>query len=222
MASSYLSSVVESDNVWKGPCRLLWAAAGTSFPGVLESVIQPKTVAGGHLEAYAVSADWNDFGGTSEDGVTITREFEAEDGIPVDQLNYNLFEGDPTNWQMRMAATLLETDYQNLVMGWELPTARTLAVDASGPDYNVAQKRVDFSAPTKLTERLMAAVQQHPETDALRVFVFRKAVLGAEGMEMQLSGGTVTGLAQSWMCKADPDVDQLLGAFGKLFEEDAV
>jgi len=110
--ATLFDSVVTQNNVWRGAGRVVYAASGTSFPGALDSIIQPATPADPHGVAYTLGGDWNDLGGTTEDGVTVTREFEGQDGVPVDQLKYQLFEGDPDIWRMRVGMSLLETDYE--------------------------------------------------------------------------------------------------------------
>ncbi len=211
-------NVVDKSKVWRGAARLLYAPTGTSFPGCLESVIQPKTPADPHAVAYALTSPWVDFGGTTEDGITIAREFTGMDGVPVDQLMYNLFEGDPTNWTMRAGANLLHTDVATLAIAWELPATVAIGAD-TGPDYKVAQSKLLFSAPTELTDRLVAAVQQHPDEDNLRVFVFRSAKLSPAAREMVLRKTAGTSLPIEFELEPDTTVDADQDPFGALYEE---
>lgn len=203
--ATLFDSVVTEGNIWKGAARLLYADDATSFPGEMESVINPET--------YALGEGWNDFGGTTEDGVTITREFEGFDGIGVDQLGYPVFEGDPAEWSMALAASLLETDPDNLAIVFELPAA----TDVSGS--SVEQKKLVFNAPTTLTERMVAAVQQHSENDNLRVFVFRKAQPTPESREMVLAKSEGTAVPITFDLQADTDVADADGPFGALYRE---
>jgi len=205
--ATLFDSVVTEGSIWKGAARLLYADDGTSFPGELESVINPST--------YALADGWNDVGGTTEDGVTITREFEGSDGIAVDQLAYPVFEGDPTRWMMSLGSALLETDPDNLAIVFELPAA----TDVSGS--SVEQKKLVFNAPTTLTERMIAAVQQHPENENLRVFVFRQASPTPEAREMVLSKSEGSAVPITFDCSADPAVADADGPFGALYRENA-
>lgn len=214
-------SVVTESKIWRGAARVLIAPSGTSFPGVLESVIQPKTPAtGSHAVPYALGNAWTDIGGTSEDGVAITRGFEGEDGVAVDQLKAPLFEGDPRSWTMRVGLSMLETSYDKMAIAWELPTASVIAA-GTGPDYNVAQHKALFSAPDTLTERLLAIVQQKPQSSGeLRAFVFRKAKLAPEDSELAVQSGEASGLPVTFNCHADTTIDNDADQFGVMFEED--
>jgi len=202
-----LDSVVSGARIWKGAAPLLYANAGTSFPGEIESVINPTT--------FALGSGWNDFGGTTQDGVTITREFEGSDGIEVDQLAYTIWDGEPDEWSMMLAASLLETDPDNLAIVFELPTA----VDHSGT--SVEQKHVAFSAPTSLTTRMIAAVQQHSENENLRVFVFRDAKPTPDSREMVLAKTEGTAAPVEFELEADTTVADADGPFGMLYRENA-
>lgn len=205
--ATLFDSVVTEGNIWKGATRLLYADDGTSFPGELESVIHPTT--------FVLSAGWNDFGGTTEDGVTITREFEGSDGVDVDQLNYPLFEGDPTRWLMSLSASLLETDPDNLAIVFELPAA----TDVSGSV--VEQKKMVFNAPTSVTERVVAAVQQNPTNDNLRVFVFRQAQPTPESRELVLSKSEGSAVEITFSLEADSAIADADGPFGVLYRQNA-
>ncbi len=219
--ATLFDTVTDKTKVWRGASRVLIAATGTSFPGLLESVIQPKTPQpNSHKVGYAVTSPWTDIGGTTEDGVTLSREFEAQDGVVVDQLKYALFEGDPKTWKMTAGFTMLHTDYPSLAIAWELPSAATIAANTAGPDYAVAQHRAKFSAPDTLTDRLLAVVQQHPTSESLRVFVFRSAKLAGEASELAVKGSEASGLAVSLNLFADTTVDNDQDPFGEMFEED--
>jgi len=218
--SDLFDSVVNSDRVWRGASRFLYAASGTSFPGKLESVIQPSSPNDPDATAYALGTSWNDFGGTGTEGIEIVREFEGQAGIEVDQIPYDLFEGDPTKWSMRVSGTLKHTDPATLAIGWELPSTVSIAADDTGPDYKVAQTKVKFSAPTSLTERLLAVVQEHPDNGNLRVFVFRKAKLTPAARALAISASDGSELPIEFDCKADTTIDSDEDPFGALYRED--
>ena len=206
--ATLFDGIVTEGNVWRGAARFLYADSGTSFPGEMESVIHPNT--------YVLANGWNDFGGTSEDGLTLTREFEGSDGVPIDQRAYNLFEGDPTRWMMKVAATLMETDPDNLSIAWELPTA----TDVTG-SVATSQKKLVLDAPITLVKRMVAAVQEHPSGGNLRVVVFRIAALAPGAKEMIMTADTGSGVPIELNCKADPDVANDDGPFGVIFRETA-
>jgi hypothetical protein len=205
--ANLFDSVVTESNVWRGAARFLYADAGTSFPGELESVINPTT--------YALAAGWNDFGGTGDEGLTITREFEGMDGVPIDQRAYNLFEGDPTKWMMKVSAKLMETDLDNLRIAWETPAKQSIT------GSSVSQTKLLFNAPTTLVERMVAAIQQHSEQDNLRVFVFRTASLEPGARELLLKADSGTGVPLEMNLEPDPAVADADGPFGALYEETA-
>lgn len=203
--ATLFDSVVTEGNIWKGAARLLYADAGTSFPGELESVINPTT--------FALQSGWNDFGGTTQEGVTITREFEGSDGVEVDQLAYAIWDGEPDEWSMYLAASLLETDPDNLAIVFELPAA----TDHAGS--SVSQKHVAFSAPTSLTTRMIAAVQQHSENENLRVFVFREAKPTPDSRDLLMAKTEGTAVPIQFELEADTAVADADGPFGMLYRE---
>jgi len=217
--ASLFDNVVDSAKVWRGAALVLWADETQSFPGKLESVIQPKTPNDPHATQYAIGSGWNVMGGTTTDGVTITREFEGQEGVEVDQLTTPLFQGDPTGWTMQVSFSLLHTDPSSLKIGWELPAIETIAANTSGPDYKVAQKKAKFSAPSLLTEYRLAVVQQHPSTEKLRCAVFRRARLLPEAKEMSMSKADASAMPMTFSCQPDTAVAQSADIFGALYEE---
>lgn len=204
-------SVVSKTKIWRGAGRIVYAASGTSFPGRIESIINPST--------FALNASWSDIGGTSEDGVTVTREFEGRDGVMVDQLPYPLFAGDPHNWKMSCGFELLETDIAKLQIAWELPASVALTSGSGPTDYGIAQTKVGLSAPNSLTQRLLAVIQEQPEDADLRVIAFRKAQLTPEATELVMASSDPSGLAITFDCQADSDIDDDSDPFGAVFEE---
>jgi len=203
--------------VYKGAARVVISDPDTltSFPGLLESVMNPAAPADGGT-AYALVAGWTDLGPTTEDGVTIRREAELDDGIPVDQRNTNLDEGEPDKWTMECEMTLLHTDLTNFQYAWEAGTNR--AYVASGT--NVAQHALDLDAPASFTERMLAVIQEDPSSGMLRCFTFRQAIPQVSS-ETTIQKGEATGLPVTFKLKADETVSEGYGQFGKIFEEDA-
>ena len=88
MATHMIDSVtVTRESVFKGAGWLVVSDPDvlSSFPGRLESVMQPSVPADAGETAYALETGWTSLGPTPEDGFTITREAEIGDGIPIDQ-----------------------------------------------------------------------------------------------------------------------------------------
>jgi hypothetical protein len=217
--ASLFDNVVDRTKVWRGAARIVYAPSGTSFPGKLESVIQPAVPADPDATAYALAAAWSDLGGTNKSGVTVTRSFEGKAGVEVDQLTYDLFEGDPEKWDMEVKTELVHTDTATLAVAWELPASASIGADTTGPDYSVAQVKQDLSAPTSLTERLLAVIQQHPTTNNLRVLVFRKAKIAPESMDTVISSGDGSTVPVTFNLDADTTIDSDEDPFGVVFEE---
>lgn len=186
----------------------------TSFPGVLESVINPATPADGGT-AYELVTGWLSMGPTTEDGITIKRTAEIGDGIPLDQRQTNLDAGEPENWSMQLETSLLHTDLDTVNRAWEAGTKRTIA--ASGT--NVAQHSLDLDAPQTFTERMAAVIQEDPSSGGFRVFAFRQTLPQVDS-EFNIQSKEATGLPYTLTLKADETISEGSGQFGKIFEED--
>jgi len=115
----------------------------------------------------------------------------------------------------RLRREMLETDPDNLEIFFELPTS----ADHTGT--SVSQKHTAFSAPTTLTERMVAVVQEHSENDNLRVFVFRQAKPTPESMEIMISKDEASAVPVEFELEADTDVADADGPFGMLYRETA-
>jgi hypothetical protein len=205
---------VDRDKIYRGAGRVVMSNPTilTSFPGQLESVMNPSVPATG--TPYALASGWLDLGPTDEDGFTLSREAELSDGIPLDQRRTALDEGEPEGWNMQLDTSLLHTDLENIQIAWEGGTIRDIA---SGPS-NVAQRSLDLDAPGSFTERMLAVIQEDPKTGKLRAFVFRKVTPRPEG-EINIQSAEATGLPASFTLKADEDISEGNGQFGKIFEE---
>jgi hypothetical protein len=211
------SMTVTRDKIYKGSGRLVVSDPDTltSFPGALESVMNPATPADGGT-AYELASGWIDLGPTTEDGITLRREAELSEGIPVDQRRANLDKGEPENWNMGLETKLLHTDLDNITKAWEAGTKRTIAASGS----NVAQHSIDLDAPGSFTERMAAVIQEDPKSGKLRVFAFRDTIPQVDGSEMVVQEGEATGLPFKLELRLDETVSEGSGQFGKIFEED--
>lgn len=201
---------VDRDQIFKGSARLLYSnpVTLTSFPGRFESVMDPTTM--------VLVSGWTDFGGTTEDGITISREAELSDGIPVDQRRSPLDEGEPEKWNMSADATLLQTSLTNIKLAWEAGTLRAHAIDGG----NAAQHVLDLDAPGTFTERMLCAIQQDPKTLKMRMACFRKAKPKADGAEMKWNRSDATELPISFTLASDEDIAEGSGQFGRIYELD--
>jgi hypothetical protein len=207
---------VTRDEIYKGAARLVVSDPDvlTSFPGRLESVMQPSAPISG--TAYELASGWDDLGPTTEDGIAIRREAELSDGIALDQRKTNLDEGEPEDWSMEAESTLMHTSLENFQKAWQGGTLRAFAQDGS----HVAQHALDLDAASSFTERMAAFIQEDPKSGKLRVFAFRTAIPQVDGSEVTLQSGEATGLPLKLKLKADPAISEGSGQFGKIYEED--
>jgi hypothetical protein len=217
MTAKMIDSItVTRDSIYKGPGRLVASDPDTltSFPGALESIMNPASPVAG--TAYALATGWIDLGPTTEDGIILRREAELSEGIPLDQRRANLDEGEPENWLMELETTLLHTDLDNINKTWEAGTKRTIAASGS----NVAQHSLDLDAPANFTERMAAVIQEDPKSGKLRAFAFRNAIPQVDGSEMNIQENEATGLPLKLKLRMDESISEGSGQFGKIFEED--
>jgi len=200
---------VTRNNIFKGACQVVVSTdAYTSFPGVIESVIDPST--------YALASGLTALGGTTEDGVVIRRSAELSDGIPVDQRRFNLDEGEPEGWEMEAELTLLETNLDRLRIAWEGETVQSIAAGAG----NVAQHVMPLAGPSTFTERMLFVIQEDYKTGRLRVGAFRKATPMVDGAELNMQSEEASAVPLKFKLRADESVASHHGPFGKIFEED--
>jgi hypothetical protein len=196
---------VTRNEVYKGASYLVLGSLA-SFPGELESVINPTT--------YALAAGLTAYAPTTEDGVTLSRTAEVSDGIAIDQRKSNLDEGEPDSWEMEAGTTLLKTDAAALAVAWELGTVE------SHTGSVVSQTVTPISAPTTFTERQLYIIQEDAKTGRLRVFAFRKTVPQPDG-DLNIQSEEAAGLPTTFKIREDTDIAAHHGSFGKIFEEDA-
>lgn len=196
---------VTRNNIFKGACQIAVSTASyTSYPGELESVINPST--------YALAAGLTALGGTSEDGVTLRRSASLSEGIPVDQRQFNLDEGEPESWEMEAEMTLLETHVENLQIAWEGGDIE----DITGS--SVTQKRLPLAAPDTFTERMLFIIQEDAKTGRLRVGALRETTPMVDGSEMTMQSGEASGVPLKLKIRADEDIAEHRGPFGNIFE----
>jgi len=218
MTAKMIDSItVTRTKVYKGAGRLVVSDPDllTSFPGKIESVMNPAVPATG--TAYELAVGWIDLGPTTEDGIIIRREAAVTDGIPLDQRRANLDEGEPENWMMGLEATLLHTDLDNINKAWAAGTKRTIAAEGG---VSVAQHSLDLDAPGSFTSRIAAVIQEDPKSAGLRVFVFRDTIPQVDGTEMNIQENEATGLPLKLRLRLDEAISEGSGQFGKIFEED--
>ena len=207
---------VARNEMFKGAARVVISDPTilTSFPGRMESVINPATPISG--VAYALTSGWVDLGPTNTDGVTVGRSADLSDGIEVDQRQANLDEGEPDSWVTELDCTLSHTTLDNFNYAWAAGTHRAHAVGAQ-----VAQHSLTLDAPTSFTERMIATIQQDAKRDQMRVIVFRKAVPQADS-EMVMTKTDPSELPATFTLRTDPAIDAGAGQFGIIYEEDAL
>lgn len=218
MATNLMDAIsIDRDKIYKGACRLVIAdpTAYTSFPGRLESVMQPSAPADAGETAYALADGLSDVESTSEDGVMLRRTAELSEGIAIDQRGFSLDEGEPESWDMECEFTLMNTDLDMLKIFWELGTKVTQAADAT----HVAAHKLNVGAPTAFTERMVFLIQEDPKTEKLRMFCFRIAKPQVDGSELPLQKTGASGLGVKLKLQADPAITDE-DPFGCVFEED--
>jgi len=199
---------VDRDKIYKGAARTVVSdpALLTSFPGRIESVINPST--------YVLTSGWIDLGPTTEDGVTLRREAELSEGIALDQRKTNLDEGEPEKWSMQADLQLVHTGLENLRIAWQGGGLRTYPTGDQ-----VAQRTLSLDAPAAFTERMIAIIQEDQGTGKMRLFAFRKAIPRVEGSELVAQKNEPTVLPVSFTLKTDPNVSEGYGQFGLIYEE---
>lgn len=197
---------VTRNQVFKGPCYIAYAPTSTSFPGELESVINPTT--------YALDAAWTEICPTTEDGATLRRSVEVFDGIPIDQKKSNLSEGEPDSWTQEVTFTPVNTTTDVLQIIWAAGDVQAVTGSV------VNQQRLPLSAPATFTERLLAVIQEDPETTRMRVAVFRKAIPQVDS-EMNIQDSEASGAPATFKCREDTTIGAHHGTFGVILEENA-
>ena len=210
MANMIDAITITRSKIYKGGSRLIYSDPDTltSFPGRFESVMNATT--------FALESGWSDFGATTEDGVTLTREAELSEGIPLDQRVTPLNENEPEKWTMALEATLISTDLDNIALAWEAGTNHALA---EGGGY-AAQHALDLDAPTSFTERMLGVIQEDPKSSKLRMAVFRVAKPKVEGGELSISRTDASELPATFTLTTDPNISAGYGQFGRIYELD--
>ena len=198
---------LDENKIYRGPSRLLYGRIGLTEPTKIEDVIDPST--------YVLASGYYDWGFTDEDGVTVSREAELFDGIPLDQRKSNLYEGEPENWMMSLSTNMVDADIDSLIRVWELGSKTTLSSGAG----QIAQTKTTIGAPQAFTERRVAVVQEDNKTGRLRMLWFRKAIPMQESSETQISDSGAAMVPLSMKISQDLDIADSSGPFGLIFEE---
>jgi len=199
------SITVTRNKTFKGASYVAYGTLA-SFPGALESVINPTT--------YALVGGLTALCPTSEDGVALTRSADSQDGFAVDQKTTMVDEGEPENWAQEVSFTLLDSTVDVLAVVWEAGTPATIVGSA------VTQKRLSLGSPASYTERQLYIIQEDPVTLRMRVFAFRKAVPQVDS-EMNIQRTDAAGVPVTFKCRADTTQAEHRGPFGYIFEEAA-
>lgn len=198
---------VTRNNIWKGTAQIAVSTASyTSFPGELESIINPTT--------YVLAAGLTPLGGTSEDGVALSRTAELSDGIVIDQLQSPLDEGEPESWSMEATFTLMESHLNNWAYAWEGGTPQAIAGSL------VNQHMMPLGTPAAFSEKMFFAIQEDAKTGRLRVIAMRQTKPKVDGSEINLQRGSASGIPVKLTVEANETVAEHHGPFGKVFEED--
>lgn len=199
--AGFLDAVVTTDRIFKGAARLVYAAEGQSFPGSIDSVMDTRE--------YGLTHHWYDLGGTTPDGIRVVRGFDKDEGIEVDQIKSAIMKGAARNWRGQMATNLLETSLANLAIVWEGGTLRTVG----------DEKLLDFGSPEQVTERLLAAVQQHSESGKFRMIVIRKATPAGEDAEITLQSTDPAAIPFTVDMEADLTVAEVVNNMFRVIEQ---
>jgi len=207
---------ITRSKVYKGACRFVYADPNiyTSFPGRLESVMQPASPADAAATAYELAHGLYDVESTSEEGVVLRRAADFSDGIAIDQRGFALDAGEPDDWNMEAEFTLLNTSLEMLQVMWELGTLTAQAADAT----HVAAHRLSINAPKSFTERMTFLIQEDPKSGKLRCFAFRIAKPQVDS-ELNIQKTEATGLPVTMKLSADPAITSD-DPYGCIFEED--
>jgi len=201
--------------IWQGGARLVYAAVAPETPVPTQAV--PRYIEDIlNLTSYALEDGYHDFGATSEDGITLGRSFDIQDGINIDQRDYPLRGGRPNNFAMTLGGTSMDTSLDRMKWLWALGAITAISANPSGTPANAAQRRVGLGAPSALIERPLVVLQQNDVTGKIRMFFLRKARIASAGDFQIQSRGTTTN-EFSFNILPDPGVTD--GSdFGLLFE----
>lgn len=205
MASPLVKGLsIDEAKIWTGGHRLVYAPIATAFPTDLDDIVNMTT--------WALATGWVDFGPTTDDGFEITREGDVNEGIAIDQRDYNLGAGNYANVTMGGSCTAMYTDSATLKLKWEF--GATTAV-AGG---TVPQSSTAMGSPSTPIKRRLAVLQQNTN-GYLRAFVFRQATVELGG-SVALHKGDPEGTEVTFIFQ--PDASIVDGTdFGVLLEQTA-
>lgn len=190
---------INDANIWKGAARMMtsvstWATLFPTYdavtdPPLLEDIVHMRSFPAYTVPIvqYTLAVGWADLGALTEDGVTITREWDESDGITIDQRDTPLRGGIPQNVRMSVSATSVYNSLDMLDYFWQtgstgtVPTAPGAAPAAEG---NVAQRNLTIGETKTLAEKRVAIVQQSDTPTSgvspiykVHGFLFRAGVL---------------------------------------------
>jgi hypothetical protein len=208
MATSLVTNLsIDLAKIWTGGHRLVYAPIETAFPGDLEDIINVST--------WALETGWVDFGPTTDDGFEITREGDVNEGVAIDQRDYNLGAGNYANVSMGGSCTAMYTDSATLKLKWEFGTTTAIPI---GTGVTITQSSTAMGSPATPTPRRLAVLQQNTN-GLLRAFVFRRATVELGG-SVALHKGDPEGTEVTFVFQPDPSITD--GSdFGVLLEQTA-
>ena len=192
--------LVSESKIFKGAGRVVYAAAAQTFPAAIADVINPTT--------FVLASGWSDFGATTRDGITITRGFDKDEGVEVDQLATNVLKGGVKNWRGQVGMTLLHSSLEMMKIAME------------GDDIQTNSERyMDVGSPSAVTDRKLAVIQKHSKTGNLRVFAFRKASLAAEELSIAFQSEEPSSIPLTFDLEADLDIADVKTNMFRVIEE---
>lgn len=193
--------LVSESKIFKGAGRVVYAASAQGFPDAIAEVINSTT--------FALASGWSDFGATTRDGITVTRGFDKDEGVEVDQIAVNVLKGGVKNWRGQVSMTLLHSSLEMMKMAMEADDIQT----------NGSERYMDVGSPSLVSERRLAVIQKHSKTGKLRVLAFRKASLSPEELSMAFQSEEPTAIPISFDIEADLEIAEADTNMFRIIEE---
>lgn len=183
-----LDGLVTESKIFKGAGRVVYAGSVQGFPTQLSDVIDTGT--------FVLASGWSDFGATTTDGITVTRAFDKDEGVEVDQLASRVLKGGVKNWRGTVGMTLLHSSLEMM----------KIAMEGGDIETGSGERTLLVGSPSSVTERKIAVLQKHSKTSKLRMIVFRKATLAAEELSMAIKSGDAVGIPVKFDLEADSEI----------------
>lgn len=193
--------ITTESKVYKGAGRVIFAPVGWVFPEEIADVIDPDT--------FVLASAWEDFGATTPDGITVSRNFEKDAGVEVDQMSTNILRGNVKNWTGKVTMTLLHSSLEMM----------KIAFEAADIDTGNGERTMDVGAPIAVSEQRLAVIQKHSKTGKLRIFAFRKASISAEEISLAFKADTATGIPLSFDVEPDLDIGEASTNMFRIIEQ---